>query len=430
MLAPFLPSIPNLEFGFLYSFGPNLRISSGRFTADYLFPVDVRCDSAFFGEAHVESEFYEFLGGRRVVTTAGKGFVTTSTAVDNRTDLSLGGGYRRLLRGCTLLGVNAFYDTSRLWAKWYSSGGVGLELLSNVTDNDAVDLRANWYGNLFSRDLFVNAFRNKGGGFDVQAGYSRGIFWQALDLRLEFTGYQFDIGEMNAVNGYRAGAELTTRDGVLTARYEHGYDRINGPYDTVGGFVTLGFQFDKILRWESPVTMPEPIFVNPRNLRRWLSQKVRRNWHQPTAVVLTRQGQGGCGNLDRFFAGLAISTGPLYNSGSVPFSAVPHTCLEPTRFIVVEFDYAFDAAPTGGTAFWGVNVTDSIHSAVNQFFGHVPTAQSGHLSLTLDTLGIPPANSQSAFTDTSVDPNHIFLESNAAGTSTLTITNVAIHFNH
>jgi hypothetical protein len=39
------------------------------------------------------------------------------------------------------------------------------------------------------------------------------------------------------------------------------------------------------LSFESPFTLPEPVFRSPRNLRRMLGLKVKRNWHQPAAVV-------------------------------------------------------------------------------------------------------------------------------------------------
>ncbi len=186
----------------------------------------------------------------------------------------------------TLLGVNGFYDTSRLYNKWYSSGGVGLEYAANVAGDDAVDLNFNWYGNLFNRDVLVNAFRNKGNSFDVEAGYSHAMFDQALDLRLKLIGYQFDIG--TAVRGWRGGADLTTRDGVFTVRYEYGHDPIDGYYNTVGGFVNVGFQLENLLSLASPFTAPEPVFKSPRDLRRLLGLKVKRNWHQPEAAVLVR----------------------------------------------------------------------------------------------------------------------------------------------
>jgi len=158
LFGQYLPRIPNLEFGFVYAIGPNLR--AGRGTVDYTLPVSLSANSVIFGEAH--AEFQDFWKSRRVTSTTGPGFVSSSAPATNRTDLSLGGGYRTIVGGNTLFGVNAFFDTSRVLEKWYSAGGVGLEMVANLTANDAVDLRANWYGNLFNRDIFINAFRNKG----------------------------------------------------------------------------------------------------------------------------------------------------------------------------------------------------------------------------------------------------------------------------
>ncbi len=88
MLTPFLPIIPNLEFGFLYSFGKNVR--TGRFTADYTLPYRLNADSVLFGEAHAEG--WDFWKRPNVVVGAAPGFTTTTTATSNRVDLSFGGG--------------------------------------------------------------------------------------------------------------------------------------------------------------------------------------------------------------------------------------------------------------------------------------------------------------------------------------------------
>jgi hypothetical protein len=282
LFAGLLPRIPNLEFGFVYAFGPNLR--AGRGTIDYVLPIGLDNKSVIFGEAH--AEFQDFWKSQKAGSITGPGFVALTTPANNRTDLSIGGGYRRVLGGSTLLGVSGFFDTTKIFEKWYSAGSVGLEMVSNLSDNAAVDVRANWYGNLFSRDVFINAFRNKGGSYDIGAGYNHALFDQALDLRLSFTGYQFDVGQ--AVYGWKAGAGLTTRDGAFSVKYEHGYDRVNRSYDEIGGFVNVGFQMENLLRGESPVTMPEPVFKSPRSLTYWLTQKVKRNWHQPTPVVVAR----------------------------------------------------------------------------------------------------------------------------------------------
>ena len=269
MLSPFLPKIPNLELGYLYYFGNNVR--TGRFTADYVLPFHLSCDSVLFGEAHAEG--WDFWKRQNALIAA----------TSNRVDLSFGGGYRRMLGPNTLLGVNGFYDTSRVFNKWYSSGGVGLEYAANVAGDDAIDLNFNWYGNVFNRDVLINAFRNKGDSFDVEAGYSHALLDHALDLRLKLVGYQFDIG--TRVWGWRGGADLTTRNGMFTLRYEYGHDRIDGDYNTIGGFATVGFQLENLLYGESPITFPEPVFRSPRDLRRLLGLKVKRNWHQPTAVT-------------------------------------------------------------------------------------------------------------------------------------------------
>jgi len=282
MLSPFLPRIPNLELGFLYYFGN--RVSTGRFTADYVLPFRLNCDSVLFGEAHAEGS--DFWKRSTVSVAAAPGFTITTSSTSNRVDLSFGGGYRTMLGENTLLGVNGFYDSSRLFNKWYSSGGVGLEMAANVAGDDAIDLNFNWYGNLFNRQVLINAFRNMGNSFDVEAGYSHALFNRSLDLRLKVIGYQFDIG--TGVYGWLGGADLTTRDGMFTLRYEHGHDQINGDYNTVGGFVNVGFRLENLLNGESPFVMPEPVFKSPRDLRRLLGLKVNRDWHQPEAVVLAR----------------------------------------------------------------------------------------------------------------------------------------------
>jgi hypothetical protein len=283
MLGAYLPKIPNLELGFLYSFGNNVR--TGRFTADYVLPFKLSADSVLFGEAHAEG--WNFWKKPSVHPAAEPPFPVTTSVRTSRVDLSFGGGYRTMLGANALLGVNGFFDTSHLFDRWHSSGGAGLEMAANVGGDGAIDLNLNWYGNLlFDRDVLVSYFRNKHNNFDVEAGYSHALFNQALDLRLKLVVYQFDTG--TAVNGGRVGADLTTRDGMFTVRYEHGHDRIQSSYDTIGGFVTVGLQLENLLSGESPFRLPEPVFKSPRDLRRFLGLKVKRNWHHPDEVVLAR----------------------------------------------------------------------------------------------------------------------------------------------
>ncbi len=263
----------------------------------------------------------------------------------------------------TFVGVNGFYDTSRLFNKWHSSGGLGLEYAANIAGDDAVDLNFNWYGNLFNRDVLINAFRNKGNSFDLEAGYSHALFDHAMDLRLKFVGYQFDIGDK--VYGWRGGADLTTRDGVFTVRYEYGHDRIDGYYNTVGGFVNVGFQLENLLSGESPFVMPQPVFRSPRDLRRLLGLKVKRNWHQPTAVVMTRHTGGAVRGLtcDRTVAPFTLTdeAGGVFDNNTDFGPPFPFASLDPTKLVKVTL--TFKNPLVAGLSF-SVSVLDTANNLV------------------------------------------------------------------
>jgi hypothetical protein len=332
--------------------------------------------------------------------------------------------------GSTLVGVNGFYDTSKLYGRWYSSGGIGVEMAANGPGNSAIDLDFNYYGNIFSSEGLRNAFRNLGGSYDIEAGYSQPLFNEAFDLRIKFAGYQFNIGE--AVYGWRTGADLTTRNGLFTIRYEHGHDKVNSSYNTIGAFANMGFELDNILKGESPFTMPEPIFASPRNLWWLLTGKVKRNWHQPVAVVLTRTGQPppspGCA---RFLTSVAMPPHPtvpnVYDSGVVPFPPIPYTSLDPTKFIAVEFDHAFTGTPPA-VVNWIVFVMAATPAQRNATQTNKPTSDP-HLTFLLNGFGIPFSN-QSAFTSTARNPQALrFLVQFASGTSAVDVTNVCIRIN-
>jgi hypothetical protein len=282
MLRALMPLVPNLQFGYLYDFGSN-RVNQGRATADYLLPFSLNANSEVFGEAH--SEFENFWNTFK--STFSHGNTTTyENGFNNRVDLSLGGGFRSFVRRDTLLGVNGFYDTSRLGERWYSSGGLGLEMAALVGGNDAIDLNFNWYGKLLNGNVIRNAFRYGPSNFDFQAGYSHELCNGGPDFRLSATGYKFDIGE--SVWGWNAGAELKTRDNMFVLKYAVGNDKVDRTYQTIGGFVNVGFQLENLFSGESPFTKPEPIFHSLRNLRYMLTRKVDRNWHQPSGVVVSR----------------------------------------------------------------------------------------------------------------------------------------------
>lgn len=286
-----LPKWANLDYGFSIVFSNSL--TTGVYSADYLLPLQRSTQECFFLEAHTE-----YLGYRRTKSNAQTQSelpfgvpveLLTSSMVDsypNRYDLSFGGGYRRLLVDSTLIGFNSFFDASRLYNNWYSSWGWGLEFCAIGPYNSAIDLHFNQYGNLFRGHAFLDAFRAQGTSLDFGGGYSMPLFDQRLDLRFGVDGYRFVLGDQHW--GWRGTAELATRDGLATLRYEHGRDTINQSYDSVGAYINLAFDSQNLLNWGNPFTLPEPVFKNSRNMERNLTAKVRRNWHQPSAVILSR----------------------------------------------------------------------------------------------------------------------------------------------
>ncbi|MGA8832379.1 MAG: hypothetical protein WB554_12290 [Desulfomonilaceae bacterium] len=284
MFQGLLPPIPNLQLGYLYSFSGSY--GAGRLSGDYLKPFSLDKESFIFGEAHVEG--WNFWNSGLGAWSGGR----AARRVNNRVDVSLGGGYRKFFGNQALVGINGFYDTTRLTGQWFSSGGLGLQAAWLLPGSDALDLNFNWYGQLFNSYEWINTFRYGPSNYDLEAGYSHEIWNGGPDLRLKIRGYHFDVG--NNLNGWTGGAELRSRDRMFVLKYEVGYDRLDSTYQTIGGYVNVGFQLENVLKGESPFTAPTPIFRSPRNLSYMASQPVKRNWNQPSSVVLLRNvGHGG-----------------------------------------------------------------------------------------------------------------------------------------
>ncbi len=302
MFRGILPLVPNLEIGYLWDIGDR-RVGSSRLTLDYLLPVDFDGNSVVFGEFH--GEFTNFWKTLKSILTWESDYGTTvvnnqtlSTHYDNllnqtasadRLDLSFGAGLRRMIRHDLIVGINAFCDTTRLEGQWYSSGSLGLEMAALVSGRAALDLNFNWYGNLFSRSVVANTFRRGPDNFDLEAGYAHELWNEGPDLRLKVNAYRFSVG--TPVYGWIAGAEMKSRNGMLSVKYEIGKDRINSRYHTIGGSINLGLEMERLLSWESPFVMPEPIFESPRNLKSLLNRTVVRRFAQPAAVIVARQGR-------------------------------------------------------------------------------------------------------------------------------------------
>ncbi len=263
MLGALTPNIPNLKFGFQYFFGAGYNI--GQFNLDYLLPVSIGRDEVLFGEVH--GNYWDYYRKDNDGSVYGG-------------DVSLGGGYRRIVSDRALAGANFFYDTVKGYNKWHQSGSIGLEMSANIGASSAIDFNTNYYyGDLFSSTEIGSSFRKNGSNYDIMAGYSMALLNEALDLRLKAAMYNFDVG--NNVYAYMTGADLTTRNGLLTFTYEHGYNRINDSWNNFAVFLNLGFLIGNYFMGDSPFTMPEPVFSNgQRNLSRMLSSSVSRMANQ------------------------------------------------------------------------------------------------------------------------------------------------------
>ena len=274
MFQGILPKIPNLQLGYNYTFGSNIR--AGTASVDYLLPFKLGVESTIYGEAHGELQSFS---------------IAQSGSPNNSVDLCLGGGYRRMFGNHTMIGLHSFFDTTRLSGVWYPSGSLGVEMATLVAGHDAIDLLFNWYGQALDASSLNNLGYNPATGedgfgksnFDFQVGYSHELYDGGPDLRLSVTGYKFDMD--SDVYGYYAGAELKSRDGMFVVKYDVGYDNSNQAYQSVAAFMNMGFQLENLVAGKSPFVMPKPVFQSPREMTRLTEAKVNRNWRRTTQTA-------------------------------------------------------------------------------------------------------------------------------------------------
>jgi hypothetical protein len=255
----------------------------------------------------------------------------------------------------------------------------------------------------------------------VEAGYSQGLFENRMDLRLKTVGYSFDVGDR--VWGWKVGCDLTTRDGMFAVKYDYGEDRLNAAYQSITAQVNVGFQLENLLSGESPITMPAPVFVNPRNLSRLLGLKVKRNWHQPSAVLALNQVANQPGpSGDRVIAPFPLTYLAATGSWSAlhSFNPYPYDSLTPTGVIHVTIKLA-NAAPAG--LFVSVAVIGENNTTSNQGF---VVATGGENSLTIPLTGV---GTQNSFISANTDPTYLVITVAVGPFSTDGIESASILFN-
>ncbi len=329
-------NIPNLQGGYILRSGVNRR--EGFLTLDYLVPIPAGKTGVVFGEAHFEAQ------------------VDSSGSDRDETDilyLSGGGGYRRLVRKNTLIGVNFFLDRARFSDRWLSSGGLGIETALLMNGHDALDVNFNWYGDLSQSDFIINEYRDGPYNFDLEIGYSHQLFHGGPDLRLYGAAYEFN--DASNVYGRLAGFELTTADGVASVKCETAHDPVNGSYQILSASLNVGFNLGNLLSGRNPFSMPERLFNSPRNFDRF-TEKVRRRWRHTTHGLMTASGpqtitvvnnrsnpitlyMGFIGPIGwgkytaKDFSGFAVAPASCNGAGNVL-----HRTLKPKERVVITFD--------------------------------------------------------------------------------------------
>ncbi|MFA6224226.1 MAG: inverse autotransporter beta domain-containing protein [Desulfomonilaceae bacterium] len=284
MLDGILPSIPNLQAGYLYSFGKDYSL--GRFVGDIFVPLNLKWSDTFFGQGHVEfQDFWQVPG----------------SFPQHRVDLSFGGGYRKLMNPNIMVGFNGFYDSTRILGQWWSAGGVGAEMAALLPNKDVVDLNFNYYGNLFRGPHYLDGELIAGpANMDFEAGYTTSLFDNSHDLRFKLNIYNYDV--RYSVYGVRGGVDFKPWSGALILRYEVGRDQIYGSYETVGGFVNIPLNLDGFLTGKLPFVQaggpvddrrlgngfhasptpdgiyPTPLNTEPNPLRKLMDEPVHRQF--------------------------------------------------------------------------------------------------------------------------------------------------------
>ena len=275
MFQGIMPQIPNLQLGYNYTFGS--KIKAGAASVDYLLPFKIDSDTTVYGEAHGEFQSLSF---------------TQPGSPNSSTELSFGGGYRRMLGKDTMVGLHSFFNTAKLSGTWYPSASAGVEFASMISGHDAIDFIFNWYGKALDATIFggipahATAPANASFGnanFDFQVGFSHEIYNGGPDFRLSATGYKLECG--SNVYGYYAGAELKSRDGMYVVKYDVGYDNAFDVYQSVAAFVNMGLQLENLLDGKSPFVKPKPVFQSPRNMTTLTQAKPNRNWKHTTQAA-------------------------------------------------------------------------------------------------------------------------------------------------
>lgn len=245
---------PTLAGGAAYRSAGQER--SGRFMMDFVLPARVGSSSVLFFESRAEYRDPLF---------------RIADSPERRFDLGMGVGWRKVWDDRVMIGINGFWDTSRMYGDWYSSPGFGFEFA-------AATYRSIW-------DITLNVYR--GGGIDLKGGVTLPILEDHLDMRLYAEKYRFFDGEF--ILGSKAGVQISSPNRLITISYEYGQDSRNPEYHAIGCSLTVPFSLEKAFAGKNPFEVPVSKSSAVRYAQRVQSEGVKRAWSNPDTVVEARR---------------------------------------------------------------------------------------------------------------------------------------------
>ena len=137
MFRDSLPLFTSMEYGFLYE-SSSKGYKRSQFFANFFLPILETRRDVWFCQAQYGYNGFSSPGTYGNGSQAQYGYnglsnpgVYGNGSAAYREDVSVGGGYRFFLNTPSIIvfGFNSFWDVSRIYGSWWSSWGVGLEMV-------------------------------------------------------------------------------------------------------------------------------------------------------------------------------------------------------------------------------------------------------------------------------------------------------------
>ncbi len=183
----------------------------------------------------------------------------------NRSDetFSISAGVRHLVTSDALVGFYTFHDWKRSRRRqqdFLKQVGVGFELSLLPGDHSDLSLRVNAYlpvnrRSSISQNGHYSIEESLPTGVDASLSFLLPAFTNALDFRLNAHANTYRGASTN-IQGYRCGLQTSTRNGLLLASVEKGYETLGGDYFRIDGSLNLSFDWVAMLAGKNPFSPP------------------------------------------------------------------------------------------------------------------------------------------------------------------------------